>query len=118
MAERGGLALLVAQMRALANKAAKTAVEKAGKKTLENHLFKEVFEQIGRKLTLEAVNKAIPYISAAIGACFDTVQMKKVLDFADLFYHKRFLAEKEERVMLLTCPEMIEADWMDCDTVT
>lgn len=48
MASRGGITLLICQMRALANKAAKNALEKAGQKGLEESLFKGVFEQIGK----------------------------------------------------------------------
>ena len=40
-------------------------------------------------------------VSAAIGACFDTAQMNKILEFADVFYCKRYLAEKEIRIQLL-----------------
>lgn len=88
-------------MRALANKAAQKALEKAGQKGLENTLFKEVFEQIGKKLTKDAIGKSIPYFSAAFSALVDTAQMNQVLEFADIFYQKRFIMEKENRIMLL-----------------
>lgn len=101
MASRGGVPLLLTQMRALAHKAAKNALEKAGQKGLENSLFKEAFEQIGRKLTLKAVGKAIPVASAVIGAMLDTAQMSKVLEFADVFYQKRYIIEKESRIYQL-----------------
>lgn len=98
MAERGGIPLLLAQMRALANAAAKKALEKAGKKGLENSMFKEVLEQIGKKLTKDAIGKAVPYFSAVFSALVDTAQMKKILDYADIFYQKRFIMEKEARI--------------------
>lgn len=101
MAARGGVTLLITQMRALANKVAQKALNNVGAKGLENSLFKEVFEQIGRKLTLKSVGKAIPYLSAIFGALIDTAQMKKVLEFADIFYQKRFILEKEDRIMAL-----------------
>lgn len=101
MAARGGVPLLLTQMRALANKAAQKALEKAGQKGLENTLFKEVFEQIGKKLTKDAIGKSIPYFSAAFSALVDTAQMNQVLEFADIFYQKRFIMEKENRIMLL-----------------
>lgn len=101
MIERGGPSLLLAQMRALANASARKALEGAGKKGLENSVFREIFEQIGRKLTLGSIKRAIPYVSAGIGAFMDTAQMNTVLQYADIFYHKRFLLEKEERVKLL-----------------
>ena len=43
----------------------------------------------------------IPVASAAISALIDTAQMKKVLDFADIFYQKRFILEKESRIQKL-----------------
>lgn len=101
MASRGGLPLLLTQIRALAHKTAKNALEKAGQKGLENSLFREAFEQIGRKLTLKSVGKAIPVASAIIGALLDTAQMKKVLEFADVFYQKRYILEKESRIYQL-----------------
>ena len=98
MASRGGVELLIAQMRALAHKSAKKALEKAGKKGLEKSIFKDVFEQIGRKLALKTVQRAVPVISGVIGACFDTAQMNKVLEYADVFYNKRYILEKQYRI--------------------
>lgn len=98
MIEKGGPALLIAQMRALANAAAKKALTNAGQKGLENSVFREVFEQVGKRLSLKAVQRAVPVVSAGIGALIDTAQMNTVLQYADLFYHKRFLLEKEARV--------------------
>jgi hypothetical protein len=98
MASKGGVPLLIAQMRALANKAAAKALERAGAKGLENSLFREAFEQIGRKLTLKFVQRAVPVVSAVFGALIDAAQMKKVLDYADVFYQKRFIIEKESRI--------------------
>lgn len=109
MASQGGLALLLTQMRALAHKSAKTALEKAGQKGLENSIFRRVFQQIGSRLTKKTIQKAIPFVSAAIGACFDTAQMHTVLEFADVFYQKRYLAEKEIRICALT----EKVDYMD-----
>lgn len=60
-------------------------------------MFRGVFEQIGKRLTQQAVKKAVPVVSAAIGAFFDTAQMNKVLDYADVFYQKRFILEKGMR---------------------
>lgn len=101
MVERGGPALLLAQMRSLANATAKIALENAGKKGLENNIFREIFEQAGRRLTLKAIQRAVPVVSAGIGALVDTAQMSTVLQYADIFDHKRFLIEKKERVSRL-----------------
>lgn len=98
MASRGGITLLICQMRALANKTAKNALEKAGQKGLEESLFKGVFEQIGKKLSKQAIGKSIPFTGAFVGALFDIAQMNKVLEYADVFYNKRFLIEKEVRI--------------------
>ena len=98
MIEKGGIPLLLAQMRALVNKSAQKALQNAGQKGLENSVFKETFEQIGRKLTLKNIGKAVPIASAVVGALMDTAQMKQVLTFADLFYQKRFILEKESRI--------------------
>lgn len=102
MALQGGIPLLLTQMRALAHKSAKKALEKAGKTGLENTLFKETFEQIGKKLTKKTIGRSIPYFSAFYSALSDTTQMKQVLDFANIFYQKRFIMEKEKRIAILT----------------
>ena len=98
MISRGGIPLLLAQMRALAHKSAKKALEKAGQKGLENCLFRESLEQVGRKLTLKTIGKAVPVASALISATLDTAQMNQVLNYADTFYQKRFISEKEFRI--------------------
>lgn len=107
MAARRGIPLLLVQMRALAHKSAQKALQNVGAKGLENSLFKEAFEQIGRKLTLKAVGKTVPVVSAVIGALIDTAQMKKVLEFADIFYQKRFIMEKENRIYTLIATDTI-----------
>ena len=101
MIEEGAAGLLLAQIRALAHASAKKALENAGKKSLENSIFRELFEQLGKRLTLKTVQRAVPVISAGIGAFIDTAQMNKVLTYANIFYQKRFLVEKESRVMNL-----------------
>lgn len=111
MAARGGVPLLLVQMRSLANKSAQKALQNVGAKGLENSLFKESFEQIGRKLTLKAIGKAVPVVSAVISALIDTAQMKNVLEFADIFYQKRFIMEKESRIYtLLGADTIIDAE--------
>ena len=101
MVEQGGAALAIAQIRALANGAARKAVENGGKKAIEAGVFKKALTQIGQKMTLETVGKMVPVIGAGFGALFDTAQMKRILDFADLFYHKRFIIEKNQRARAL-----------------
>lgn len=98
MVAKNGIPLLLAQMRALANKSAEKALQNAGEKTLEKTLFKDVFEQIGKKLSLKAIGKSVPIVAAVTGALLDTAQMKNVLEYADIFYQKRFILEKESRI--------------------
>lgn len=101
MAKHGGVPLLICQMRALANKAAQTALEKAGQRGLEENLFKGIFEQLGKHLTKKTVGKAVPFVGAVIGASFDAKQMNTILEYADVFYQKRYLLEKEARINTL-----------------
>ena len=98
MAERGGACLLIAQMRALAHASARKALEKAGKAGLERSAFRNILEQVGKRLPQKAVQRGVPIIGGLIGALFDTGQMQRTLSIADTFYHKRFLVEKELRV--------------------
>ncbi len=102
MAQSGGARLLLTQIRALANAAAKKALEKAGKEGLEKSIFAGLLAQIGKNLTQKTIAKSIPYVGAIIGATMDTAQMIKILDFSNMFYLKRFILEKEERVARLT----------------
>jgi hypothetical protein len=101
MAESGGLELLYVQIRALANKAAQKALNKAGKDSLEQNVFKQLLEQLGKMLPKEAAQKSIPFVSAVIGGMADTYYMSRILKGANLIYHKRFLFEKEKRISLL-----------------
>lgn len=98
MIETGGAALMLAQMRAMANKAAQKALEKGGQKALEAGVFTKTLAQIGEKLSLKTIGKMVPFVGAGFGALFDTAQMSQVLKIADLFYHKRFILEKQERI--------------------
>jgi len=113
MAARGGVPLLLTQMRALAHKSAKKALENVGAKGLENNLFKEAFEQVGRKLTLKAIGKSVFLFSTVFGALVDTSQMKKVLEFADIFYQKRFILEKENRIHSLIGKGIIDVGFSE-----
>ena len=115
MVSKGGIRLLIAQMRALAHKSAEKALKEAGHKGLENSVFREVFEQIGRKLTLKSTGKSVPVASAVVGGLMDTAQMKKVFEYADLFYQKRFIMEKEGRIYSLINEEnsVIDVDFSD-----
>ena len=104
MIEHGGLGLLIAQIRALSNNAAKKALQSAGKKGLEQKAFKNILEQLGKKATLKNTGRAMPALGAVFGALFDTAQMKKIIDYADIFYGKRFIEEKEVRINAILYP--------------
>lgn len=110
MAARGGAATLIAQIRALANAAARKAIENAGKKSLENSVFKNVLEQIGRNITQKSLGKAVPIFGGVVGALFDVSQMNRVLQYANIFYHKRFIIEKQERIAALVGVETASVD--------
>lgn len=100
MINKGGIQLLYVQIRALANSAAKKALDKAGKKGLEKSVYSEMLEQLGKYMSKSAGKKAVPVAGAVVGALFDTVYMTRVLKYAKMVYHKRFLLEKEQRILL------------------
>ena len=81
--------------------------------------FKDVFSQVGKKLTQKTIAKSIPVISGVIGALFDSAQMQQVLEYADVFYNKRFLLEKEQRINMLVgnndCIFDVEFEESACD---
>lgn len=114
MASRGGVSLLITQMRALAHKSAVTALKKAGEEGLENSIFRSIFEQIGKQLTQKTVQRAVPVVSALIGALFDAGMMNKVLDYANTFYQKRFILEKSNRQKALL--EKLESEEKELTT--
>lgn len=97
-ARQGGIPLVIVQLRALASKTARNALDKAGKKGLEASMFQGVFRAVGKKLGQKTVQRAIPVVGGVIGGTLDTVQMSSVLEYADMFYRKRFTLEKEIRI--------------------
>lgn len=60
------------------------------------------------KVSAKNIGKAVPFVGAFIGATIDTAQMNQVIEYANLFYAKRFILEKEERVYKLICEELPE----------
>jgi hypothetical protein len=104
MAKRGGSALLYVQVRALANKAAKTALEKAGQEGIEAGIFKTLLAQLAKRMPKEAGKKGLPVIGAFLGGLSDAYLMSRILRGAKLIYHKRYLFEKEHRISLLKKP--------------
>ena len=114
MAKRGGACLVVAQIRAMGNAGVKKTLENTGKKGLEVGVFKSVFEKIGKQLSKDVVSKAVPVVGGVLGAAFDTAQMNTILKYADLFYHKRFIVEKEMRIDALLAGRNID-DYLEID---
>ena len=55
-------------------------------------------------MTKKTVSRSIPVVGGIIGALFDTAQMNAVLEYADIFYNKRYLIEKDIRVNQLINP--------------
>lgn len=121
MAKRGGATLILAQIRALANAAARKAVQNAGKKTLEKTAYATVLEQVGKGLTQKAISRSVPVVGGVIGAAFDTSQMNKILTYASIFYEKRFILEKEQRVEALVAgvsvDELLHEEGIEIDAV-
>lgn len=117
MIEHGGLGLMITQIRALANKAAQKALENAGKKGIENTIFKSFLTQLGKRLGLKNVATMMPIFGGAVGALFDTTQMKRIVTYADIFYNKRFIEEKGVRLNTLINPEKADKieDVIDAD---
>ena len=61
----------------------------------------------------------MPVVGGVIGGLFDTAQMNTILEYADVFYNKRFLLEKEVRVNMLIEGEkddVIDVDYIDVPT--
>lgn len=117
MIEHGGLGLMIAQIRALSNKAAQKALESAGKKGLENSVFRNILKQLGKRFTLKNTSMAMPVLGGAVGALFDTSQMKRIVTYADIFYNKRFIEEKSVRLNALINPDIADSidDVIDAD---
>ena len=67
-----------------------------------------MIEQVGKRLPKDAGKKAVPLLGAVIGGLCDTYLMSRILEGANLIYHKRFLHEKELRIELIAnhCRDM------------
>lgn len=102
MINKGGVQLIYVQIRALAHKAAQNALDKAGKAGLEKTVYTEMLEQLGKQLSKNAGKKMVPILGGVIGLLFDTAYMARVLKYARIVYHKRFLLEKEQRISYQT----------------
>lgn len=80
--------------------------------------YNEMTNIIGKVMIItKAITRSIPFVSGGIGALFDSAQMQKVLEYADVFYNKRFLLEKKQRINILTGPndEIIDVEYVnDC----
>lgn len=119
MAQKGGAELLYVQIRALAHAQAKKALEKAGKEGVEAGIFKNLLEQIGKRMSKEAGKKAVPVMGGIIGALSDTYTMNKIIKGANLIYHKRFLFEKDIRINELSSDlnTNLRSDILDYDEI-
>ena len=101
MVKQGGIDLLFVQLRAMANQAAQNALKNAGGNNLEAGIFRTVLERIETNMSKEGGLNAIPFLGALVVGLNDTYLMHRVCKSANLFYHKRFIFEKEERVSIL-----------------
>lgn len=94
MALEGGIQQLYVQIRAITNKAAMKALNKANAKEIENTFMKKILEALSKKMTQKVGAKSIPIVSAVLSVLIDTHQINKVLKMANIIYHKRFLIDK------------------------
>jgi hypothetical protein len=99
--EKGGIEAAYVQIRSFGHKSAMKALDKAGIDQVEVGVFKKLMERVGGVLTKEVAKKALPVISAVVGAFSDVFYIKRILKGANLIYHKRFLLEKESRIKRL-----------------
>jgi hypothetical protein len=106
MAKSGGLNLLFVQLRAFGHASARKALDKSGQKSIEAGIFKGLLEKVGSRLTKQAGAKAVPFLGAFFGAGIDTYLMHRILTGANLIYHKRFLVEKAQRIMIYQADHM------------
>lgn len=109
MARQGGAQLLYTKLRATANKAAQSALNKAGKEGFETTLVRRLLRDLGERIPKRVGQRVVPIVGGVIGGGIDTWQMQQVIRGANLVYHKRFIAEKEERVTRLIGQEEQEA---------
>lgn len=72
-------------------------------------VFSRVFQMIRRKLPLKTVQKGVPIIGGVIGAGVDTWQITRCIDYANIFYQKRFIFEKQMRIAMLTGSDVDDA---------
>lgn len=68
----------------------------------EYTVYKKVFEKLGEKFSKKILKKGIPLASTVIGAVTDSLEMNTVIEYADIFYNKRFLAEKKDNLKALS----------------
>lgn len=111
VASRSAESLLARQLKVLANEAAQRRLQRAGMKGLESSLFKSIFaQQVEKKVAANTVKRAVPAISAVVAGCIDGAQMNQVITLANLFYGKRFLLEKEQRIADISKYDCITTD--------
>ena len=108
MAQKGGLPLLVVQIRALGNRGAQKALEKAGKKEIENQMVKRILEALGKNIPKKYIGRIVPIIGGFVGAALNSFYMDQLLRNANLYYKKRFLLEKETKIAILTSPHLLK----------
>lgn len=101
MAKQGGAQLLYTKLRATANKAAEKALDRAGKEGFETTLVRRLLRDLGERMPQRVGQRVVPVVGGFVAGSIDTFQMQQVIRGAVLHYHKRFIAEKEERVRQL-----------------
>ena len=98
LAMRGGVTVLMTEMRTVALRTAEEQAARVGAREIEQLVLRDALQQAGKDAAQKLVQRSIPVVSGIIGGYFDTKKVARALEVADIFYQKRFILEKEKRV--------------------
>ncbi len=97
-AGRGLVGAAIAQARMGAVRVAEESLFTVGVRETEQAVVRDALRLTGEHATQALAQKSIPLVSGAIGAYFDAVKVRRTLEYADIFYQKRFILEKARRI--------------------
>lgn len=100
-AERGLVTAAITQARLGAMRAAEESLLSVGVRETEQAVVRDALRYTGAHATQALVQRSIPLVSGAIGAYFDATKVRRTLEYADIFYQKRFILEKASRIEAL-----------------
>lgn len=96
-----------------AARAAESSLVRIGVRETEQAVVRDALRYTGAHATQLLVQRSIPLVSGAIGAYFDAAKIRRTLEYADIFYQKRFILEKADRVESLLSAETKRDDDAD-----